>query len=166
MVERTERAENVKPVKGLLCVHNTANNQSNALACVHTFYESSKINPFHGFVAQLTMADFEENAAVAGYNDEGDWVAGTFVSSDKSVATIMDYDGDEEQLPLVEVVSDTAGARLSRGVMTVYEKVVDARDTAMTYGKPVVHYGWIPFIIYVGMNTDPKPTWSALLNPN
>lgn len=31
--------------------------------------------------------------------------------------------------------------------------------------KPAFHYGFIPFIIVVGMNTEPKPTWSQLLGP-
>uniref|UniRef100_A0A803M9X9 Mitochondrial import receptor subunit TOM7-1 n=1 Tax=Chenopodium quinoa TaxID=63459 RepID=A0A803M9X9_CHEQI len=31
--------------------------------------------------------------------------------------------------------------------------------------KVVTHYGLIPLIIYIGMNSEPKPTLSQLLSP-
>ncbi|KAK1316568.1 Mitochondrial import receptor subunit TOM7-1 [Acorus calamus] len=35
----------------------------------------------------------------------------------------------------------------------------------MKKAKVVAHYGFIPFIIYIGMNSEPKPQLSQLLSP-
>ncbi|CAN0196861.1 unnamed protein product [Phaeothamnion confervicola] len=29
--------------------------------------------------------------------------------------------------------------------------------------KPVVHYGFVPLVIWLGMQTDPRPAWSDLI---
>jgi import receptor subunit TOM7 len=31
--------------------------------------------------------------------------------------------------------------------------------------KTATHYGFIPLIIFIGMNTEPKPQFSQLLSP-
>ncbi|PNH05184.1 hypothetical protein TSOC_008624 [Tetrabaena socialis] len=39
-----------------------------------------------------------------------------------------------------------------------------AVDVAVTYGKPIVHWGFIPAIILIGMlTTKPRPTLGQLL---
>ncbi|KAM0011280.1 putative mitochondrial import receptor subunit TOM7 [Helianthus debilis subsp. tardiflorus] len=35
----------------------------------------------------------------------------------------------------------------------------------MKKAKVVTHYGFIPLIIFIGMNSEPKPTISQLLSP-
>ncbi|CAL4974223.1 unnamed protein product [Urochloa decumbens] len=36
---------------------------------------------------------------------------------------------------------------------------------AMKKAKVVAHYGFIPFVIIVGMNSEPKPRLAQLLSP-
>ncbi|KAI3443454.1 hypothetical protein Pfo_000119 [Paulownia fortunei] len=36
---------------------------------------------------------------------------------------------------------------------------------AMKKAKVVTHYGFIPMVIIIGMNSDPKPSLSQLLSP-
>ncbi|XP_039116308.1 mitochondrial import receptor subunit TOM7-1-like [Dioscorea cayenensis subsp. rotundata] len=36
---------------------------------------------------------------------------------------------------------------------------------AMKKAKVITHYGFIPLIIVIGMNTEPKPQLSQLLSP-
>ncbi|KAL5221784.1 hypothetical protein ABZP36_026497 [Zizania latifolia] len=36
---------------------------------------------------------------------------------------------------------------------------------AMKNAKVVAHYGFIPFVILVGMNSEPKPRLAQLLSP-
>ena len=36
---------------------------------------------------------------------------------------------------------------------------------AVQHGKVAFQYGFIPLIIIIGMNTDPKPTLFQLLSP-
>ncbi|KAF8696323.1 hypothetical protein HU200_037230 [Digitaria exilis] len=36
---------------------------------------------------------------------------------------------------------------------------------AMKKAKVVAHYGFIPFVILVGMNSEPKPRLAQLLSP-
>ncbi|XP_027343750.1 mitochondrial import receptor subunit TOM7-1-like [Abrus precatorius] len=36
---------------------------------------------------------------------------------------------------------------------------------AMRKAKVVTHYGFIPLVIIIGMNSDPKPQLSQLLSP-
>ena len=38
-------------------------------------------------------------------------------------------------------------------------------DVAWTYAKPAIHWGFIPLIIVLGMQTDPKPSLAQLLGP-
>ncbi|XP_020268228.1 mitochondrial import receptor subunit TOM7-1 [Asparagus officinalis] len=47
-----------------------------------------------------------------------------------------------------------------------YGKCVKEWTTwAMKKAKVVTHYGFIPLIIVIGMNSEPKPTLSQLLSP-
>lgn len=36
---------------------------------------------------------------------------------------------------------------------------------AVKRAKVIAHYGFIPLVIIVGMNSDPKPSWTQLLSP-
>lgn len=47
----------------------------------------------------------------------------------------------------------------------VKEGMCELPTWLISKAKPIFHYGFIPFIIVVGMNTEPKPTWSQLLGP-
>ncbi|GHP02353.1 hypothetical protein PPROV_000111000 [Pycnococcus provasolii] len=45
-------------------------------------------------------------------------------------------------------------------------KDIDAYlDTAWTYAKPALHWGFIPLVIIIGMQTEPKPSLAQLLGP-
>lgn len=46
-----------------------------------------------------------------------------------------------------------------------WDAVQEVPGWIVSKAKPTFHYGFIPFIIVVGMNTEPKPTWSQLLGP-
>ncbi|PNW77458.1 hypothetical protein CHLRE_10g437500v5 [Chlamydomonas reinhardtii] len=44
------------------------------------------------------------------------------------------------------------------------KKLEQAVDVIVTYGKPIVHWGFIPAVILVGMlTTKPRPTLGQLL---
>ncbi|CAN0854518.1 Mitochondrial import receptor subunit TOM7-1 [Linum grandiflorum] len=45
------------------------------------------------------------------------------------------------------------------------ESLKEWTDWSLQKGKVVVHYGFIPLIIYVGMNSEPKPQLFQLLSP-
>ncbi|GLI63974.1 hypothetical protein VaNZ11_007142, partial [Volvox africanus] len=46
----------------------------------------------------------------------------------------------------------------------VVKKLENALDVVTTYGKPIVHWGFIPTVILVGMlTTKPRPTLGQLL---
>lgn len=36
---------------------------------------------------------------------------------------------------------------------------------AVKKAKVITHYGFIPLVIIIGMNSDPKPSWTQLLSP-
>lgn len=39
-------------------------------------------------------------------------------------------------------------------------------NVCVSYAKPVVHWGFVPFIIVLGMTTtEPRPTFAQLLGP-
>jgi len=38
-------------------------------------------------------------------------------------------------------------------------------ESALAYAKPAFHWGFIPLIIVLGMQTDPKPSLAQLLGP-
>jgi mitochondrial import receptor subunit TOM7 len=40
-----------------------------------------------------------------------------------------------------------------------------AKEWTMKTTKVAAHYGFIPLIIVIGMNTEPKPTIAQLLSP-
>ncbi|KXZ46506.1 hypothetical protein GPECTOR_43g943 [Gonium pectorale] len=46
----------------------------------------------------------------------------------------------------------------------IVKQLEKAVDLAVTYGKPIVHWGFIPTIILVGMlTTKPRPSLGQLL---
>jgi len=55
-----------------------------------------------------------------------------------------------------------AGGGLSGKVKGAARKAVRLVEA---HGKEVFQYGFIPLIIIIGMNTDPKPTLQQLLSP-
>ncbi|CAL0330879.1 unnamed protein product [Lupinus luteus] len=48
---------------------------------------------------------------------------------------------------------------------TVAEYVKEWSTWAMRKAKVITHYGFIPLVIIVGMNSEPKPQLSQLLSP-
>ncbi|XP_050373094.1 mitochondrial import receptor subunit TOM7-1-like [Argentina anserina] len=48
---------------------------------------------------------------------------------------------------------------------SISQSVKEWTNWTMRKAKVVVHYGFIPLIIIVGMNSDPKPQLSQLLSP-
>ncbi|CAO2840433.1 unnamed protein product [Amaranthus hypochondriacus] len=47
----------------------------------------------------------------------------------------------------------------------IYKSVKEWTNWSLKRGKVIVHYGLIPLIIYIGMNSEPKPSLSQLLSP-
>ena len=52
-----------------------------------------------------------------------------------------------------------------RGGMLAQVAELKAYKFAVQHGKAAFQYGFIPLIIIIGMNTDPKPTLFQLLSP-
>ncbi|PQP96785.1 mitochondrial import receptor subunit TOM7-1 [Prunus yedoensis var. nudiflora] len=48
---------------------------------------------------------------------------------------------------------------------SVAQSVKEWSTWAMKKAKVVTHYGFIPLIIVIGMNSEPKPQLSQLLSP-
>lgn len=47
----------------------------------------------------------------------------------------------------------------------VYKEVSEWSTWGMKKAKVITHWGFIPLIIVIGMNTEPKPTLYQLLSP-
>ncbi|KAL1364162.1 hypothetical protein AAHE18_03G198200 [Arachis hypogaea] len=45
------------------------------------------------------------------------------------------------------------------------ESVKEWSTWAMKKAKVITHYGFIPFVIIIGVNSEPKPQLSQLLSP-
>ena len=52
-----------------------------------------------------------------------------------------------------------------RGGMLAQVAELKAYKFAVQHGKVAFQYGFIPLIIIIGMNSDPKPTLFQLLSP-
>ena len=51
-----------------------------------------------------------------------------------------------------------------RNLWSTTKIVVKSKTSAVgKWGRPVVYYGFIPFVIYLGMTTEPKPALKSLL---
>ncbi|KAK9931554.1 hypothetical protein M0R45_018827 [Rubus argutus] len=48
---------------------------------------------------------------------------------------------------------------------SIAQSVKEWTSWTMKKAKVVTHYGFIPLIIIIGMNSDPKPQLSQLLSP-
>ncbi|KAL2932815.1 Mitochondrial import receptor subunit TOM7-1 [Bienertia sinuspersici] len=46
-----------------------------------------------------------------------------------------------------------------------FKCVKEWTNWSLKKAKVITHYGLIPLIIYIGMNSEPKPTVSQLLSP-
>ncbi|XP_057481069.1 mitochondrial import receptor subunit TOM7-1-like [Actinidia eriantha] len=55
----------------------------------------------------------------------------------------------------------TKGSRPSEAAKCVKEWT----NWTMKKAKVITHYGFIPLVIFIGMNSDPKPSLSQLLSP-
>lgn len=65
-----------------------------------------------------------------------------------------------------KVVKKSAAADEEDGAVAVAAKFVKEWSTwTMKKAKVVTHYGFIPLVIIIGMNSDPKPSLSQLLSP-
>ncbi|CAA0842189.1 Mitochondrial import receptor subunit TOM7-1 [Striga hermonthica] len=65
-----------------------------------------------------------------------------------------------------KAVKKSSAADEEEGAAAVAAKFVKEWSTwAMKKAKVVTHYGFIPMIIIIGMNSDPKPSLSQLLGP-
>lgn len=67
-----------------------------------------------------------------------------------------------------KVVKKSAAADEEEGAVAVAvaAKFVKEWSTwTMKKAKVVTHYGFIPLVIIIGMNSDPKPSLSQLLSP-
>ncbi|KAL6496424.1 protein channel tom71 [Orobanche gracilis] len=62
--------------------------------------------------------------------------------------------------------SAAAAAADEEGKAAVAAKFVKEWSTwAMKKAKLITHYGFIPMVIIIGMNSDPKPSLSQLFSP-
>ena len=41
--------------------------------------------------------------------------------------------------------------------------VKDRTNSVVSFARPIVYYGFIPFVIYMGLTTEPKPSLKSLL---
>ncbi|EYU26552.1 hypothetical protein ABFS82_12G164000 [Erythranthe guttata] len=63
-------------------------------------------------------------------------------------------------------VKKSAAAGEDEGSVAVAAKFVKEWSTwTMKKAKVITHYGFIPLVIIIGMNSDPKPSLSQLLSP-
>ncbi|KAL3534966.1 hypothetical protein ACH5RR_003427 [Cinchona calisaya] len=51
------------------------------------------------------------------------------------------------------------------GSSATLKMVKDWTNWSLHKAKVVAHYGYIPLIIIIGMNSEPKPSWSQLFSP-
>lgn len=56
------------------------------------------------------------------------------------------------------------GKRCEEGSQTL-KQVKEWSNWTLKKAKVVVHWGFIPMVIVIGMNSEPKPTLSQLLSP-
>jgi hypothetical protein len=52
---------------------------------------------------------------------------------------------------------------LEGGAPTLVERAGAAFDKFARAAKPVVHYGFVPFVIIVGMSLEPRPSLLSLI---
>ncbi|XP_057806501.1 mitochondrial import receptor subunit TOM7-1-like [Salvia miltiorrhiza] len=65
-----------------------------------------------------------------------------------------------------KVVRKSAAADEEESSVAAAGKFVKEWSTwAMKKAKVVTHYGFIPLVIIIGMNSEPKPSLSQLLSP-
>ncbi|KAL3623517.1 protein channel tom71 [Castilleja foliolosa] len=65
-----------------------------------------------------------------------------------------------------KVVKRSAAADEEDGTAAIAAKFVKEWSTwAMKKAKVITHYGFIPMVIIIGMNSDPKPSIAQLLSP-
>ncbi|KAL3625202.1 protein channel tom71 [Castilleja foliolosa] len=65
-----------------------------------------------------------------------------------------------------KIVKKSAAADEEEGTAAVAAKFVKEWSTwAMKKAKVITHYGFIPMVIIIGMNSDPKPSIAQLLSP-
>ncbi|KAL6571260.1 protein channel tom71 [Orobanche hederae] len=65
-----------------------------------------------------------------------------------------------------KVVRKSAAAADEEGTAAVAAKFVKEWSTwAMKKAKVIIHYGFIPMVIIIGMNSDPKPSLAQLFSP-
>ncbi|KAL6585621.1 protein channel tom71 [Orobanche minor] len=65
-----------------------------------------------------------------------------------------------------KVVRKSAAAADEEGTAAVAAKFVKEWSTwAMKKAKVITHYGFIPMVIIIGMNSDPKPSLTQLFSP-
>ncbi|KAF9617536.1 hypothetical protein IFM89_037348 [Coptis chinensis] len=68
----------------------------------------------------------------------------------------------------VIVKSKKSGGKGGRGgyeEKTMFESFKDWSTWSLKKAKVIVHYGFIPAVIIIGMNSDPKPSLYQLLSP-
>ncbi|XP_071737086.1 mitochondrial import receptor subunit TOM7-1-like [Rutidosis leptorrhynchoides] len=60
----------------------------------------------------------------------------------------------------------TKGSKASKDNENSASKILKEWSTwGMKKAKVITHYGFIPLIIIIGMNSEPKPSFSQLLSP-
>lgn len=47
----------------------------------------------------------------------------------------------------------------------VAKRFKEVTNKTLKVAKVVAHYGFIPMVIYIGMQSEPKPTYFQLLSP-
>uniref|UniRef100_A0A7N0TZA8 Mitochondrial import receptor subunit TOM7 n=1 Tax=Kalanchoe fedtschenkoi TaxID=63787 RepID=A0A7N0TZA8_KALFE len=67
-------------------------------------------------------------------------------------------------------VSSKSKGKMSKGGSSPDEdsiatKFKELTNKTLKVAKVVAHYGFIPLVIYIGMQSEPKPTYFQLLSP-
>lgn len=73
--------------------------------------------------------------------------------------------GAERMAPRVSLKAKGKSSKKTAEDRSVIDSVKEWTTWGMKKTKVIAHYGFIPLIIIIGMNSDPKPQISQLLSP-
>ncbi|KAK7399048.1 hypothetical protein VNO78_10223 [Psophocarpus tetragonolobus] len=126
-------------------------------------YRSSELILKTNYISQVDEIEYKESL-------EGNYVHFSFFYLSFDILT-KEFGGRERKgISMASRVSLKAKGKSSKG-----SKAAEDRSTseylkewttwAMRKAKVITHYGFIPMVIIIGMNSDPKPPLSQLLSP-
>lgn len=58
-------------------------------------------------------------------------------------------------------MAESLSLKLSNAAQSAADSVLDVLGTA----KPYIHYGFVPLVVFLGMRTEPRPSFWQLISP-